>query len=510
VSSETKKKVPSEIEKKVPSAIEKKVLAICNGYDDTFRINILPITENSDADSKQEGKVPAVYAESFMSMVKKHPLLSVTGVVEDPKCHKRFKSFGDFDENAFKMQYNVTIDSSILRYSKEPEVQACTNFTAYDVVEGKSVCTMDVHEMTKKIDLSDIGKIVKNITVDAPKPKAESDTFIRVVYNGRTDNEAAYNFAKANSKDEGGVRYVNAYYPFSVRVELDDHFEFVPDKPVNFDYNLNISMNSNVVMGGEVHFNTAYWRNLVYSIQGNELTFGLPYNGGTTANYWGVDMPLTAKQAEGYFDFHLNFDINYRLKGTTEFEQICIIVSSEDLHSSDDFVKIKQSKILWGCLGKDTFIRTEGGYKKIDEIEVGEKLFTDKGYVKLRNMVTGTEEKIIAVGVSEDKTLLITKEHPIATDRGVIRAYDLAATDKLKLEDGTLKDIYYLEVKDYGDKVYSPELEESALISADGIMVGDYLTHVDVPDEPVESLEPLDPELLEELKKWTALKNEQI
>ena len=88
---------------------------------------------------------------------------------------------------------------------------------------------------------------------------------------------------------------------------------------------------------------------------------------------------------------------------------------------------------LWGCLGKDTMLRTESGMKKISDITVGEKIFTEKGFVPLKNMVTGTEEKIVALGVSEDATLFITKKHPVATERGIIRTEVIKTFTILKL-----------------------------------------------------------------------------
>jgi hypothetical protein len=476
------------------------------GYVDTFRIIELPTPVIND--TKSEIKTD-VYANSFMSMVKIHPYLCMSSDISDPIHGKIFGGYAAYVDTAAKFSKNLTINSSYLNYCKEPTVKTTTNFQAYDKVDGKDVITVDTSK-DYEIDIMDFNKIVTNILVNAPCPKTDSATYIRVVYNGRTDDDAAYNFKKATDRYISDTRYVTVYYPFSIKIILDELFEFNPQAPVNFDSTFNLSIASDVILGGEVHFNTALSSRIVATVQDNVLTFDFPYSSDTDYNYWGVEMPLTAKQAEGYFDFHLNFVANYRIKGSGTYTKTSIIISSEDLPESDNYKHIKKSRILWGCLGKNTLIKTENGYKIISEIKTGEKIFTDKGYIALKNMVTGIEEKIIAVGVSEEKTLLITKNHPILTDRGVIPAIDLAATDKLKLEDGTFKDIYYLEVLEYNDKVYSPELEESALISADGIMVGDYLTPVSEVNETSVEPQSLEPELVEELKRWVTLKNEQI
>ena len=214
-------------------------------------------------------------------------------------------------------------------------------------------------------------------------------------------------------------------------------------------------------------------------------------------------MTLGANETNGYFDFHLNFTVNYGIKGSGIYDQKTdIIVSSEQLPASSNFVKIKTSKIIWGCLGKDTMIRTENGYSRIDEIKLGEKIFTDRGFIEVTNIITGIEEKIVAVRGDNGKTLLITSEHPIACERGVIRAIDLLATDRLRIEDNTYESINYLEVIDYSDKIYSLELEEPALISANGIMVGDYMMPAQGVAVNKKECTLLDFKLIEELKKW--------
>ena len=76
------------------------------------------------------------------------------------------------------------------------------------------------------------------------------------------------------------------------------------------------------------------------------------------------------------------------------------------------------------------------------------------------------------------------------------------ATDRLRIEDNTYESINYLEVIDYSDKIYSLELEEPALISANGIMVGDYMMPAQGVAVNKKECTLLDFKLIEELKKW--------
>lgn len=474
------------------------------GYEDSYNIVELPVQSANTMSS-------SVYSQSKMSLVNQASFLHISSKMWDPKHNKVFGAVAVRGRDQNILDNRLIADYSMLSYSKEKHIQTDSSFVSAAKVNGKSVCAVPIPK-SLAIDLGELTNDVKNITVSQPAPKQAGDAFIRLVYNGRSDNSAAYNFKKATDSYIGGVRYVKVFFPFSITVELSEGNTFYTPNPVNFDSSFYITLSSDVVKGGEVHFSTAKIGGIAANVntQGNILTLDFSYSSGDEKNYWGVEMPLTNKQTEGAFDFHLNFNINYRCPGFDNVFTTDIIVTSESLPASPNMRRIIQSKILWGCLGKDTMLCTESGMKKISDITVGEKIFTEKGFVPLKNMVTGTEEKIVALGVSEDATLFITKKHPVATERGIIRAEDIRISDRLLLDDGSYKDIYYFETMDYNDKVYSPELEESALISAEGIMVGDYLTTVDITEDAQQEAEPLEPELLEELERWSDMKNEQM
>lgn len=478
------------------------------GYQDTFEIvNLCKIAMKNEAVGASASDI---LSDSSMSLVQKASFLHVSSVIQDPKYGKVFASDAVHDNDSNKLNIELAVNHGALYYTKNPKLQTKSNFMAVSKVNGKSVCVANQIGKVQEIDLANSKPDIKNITVEQPVPKNGGD-MIRVVYNGRSDKEANYNFQMAKDTTVGNVRYVDVYFPFYILVELDEDFQYDSNAPVSFGDNFMASLASQVVEGGSVHFNTGNVTKIKTSIDGNVLKLDFSYQGDTTTNFWGVQMPLTAKQSEGAFDFHLQFTVNYTLKGYSDEKfQTPIIVTSESLPPSYNMRSVKPAKILWGCLGKDTKLLTENGYRNISEVKVGEKLYTDKGYIKLKNMVTGTEEKIVAVGVSEEKTLLLTEKHPIATERGIIYAADLTISDKLKMEDGSFQEIYYLEIKAYNDQVYSPELEESALIAADGIMVGDYLTTVNAVEESEEELEPLEPELMEELIRWSEYQGQKM
>lgn len=480
------------------------------GYEDTFEIvNLYGDAEENDAARASETNI---LSESSMSLVQKASFLHVSSVIQDPKCGKIFASDAVHDTDANKLKVALNIDRKALRYAQNPCLETKSEFMAVSKVNGKSVCVANRTNKTLTIDLAEGKPDVTSVTVKQPVSQNAGDKLIRVVYNGRSDSNASYNFKMAKDRTYQGTRYVDVYYPFLIEVKLDEDFQYCADYPVSFGDDFMASLASEVVQGGSVHFNTAYIGNIKSSLEdASTLKLEFPYQGGTTANFWGIQMPLTARQTKGEFDFHLQFTVRYVNKSyPDEVFQTPILVTSKDLSPSANMAVVKRAQILWGCLGKDTKLLTEDGYRHITEIRPGDKLYTDKGYIKLKNMVTGTEEKIVAVGVSEGQTLFLTEKHPIATDRGIIYAVDLTISDKLKMGDGSFREIYYLEIMDYNDAVYSPELEESALIVADGFVVGDYLTTADAVEEAEKEPEPLEPELLEELIRWSEYQGQKM
>lgn len=474
-----------------------------DGYEDTFRVYELPLDSGN-------ALMPSVYADSYMSLVNEASFLHMSSTLRDPKYQKTFDGYAVYDTNQNKIEKNMMVDHSLLSYSKNPRVEVTTDFLAVGKVNGKSVCLSDVQEKSISIDLNETGSTIQSIIVNEPRPKNGADTYIRVVYNGRKDDNAAYNFKRATDRSSGGTRYVKVFYPFSVEIRLAEGFVFEENNPVTFDSTFNLSILSDVVKGGEVHFNTAFVDQIRTVVNKNVLRLDFSYSSEDDKNYWGVEMPLTAKQADGYFDFHLNFQIHYK-HGDVGGLNADVVISSEDTPQSPNRVKVKQSKILWGCLGKDTRITmADGSQREICKIRIGGLVLTDRGVQRVINVVRGREDRIVAVGIEDDRTLFITKKHPIATERGMIYAEDLTAFDRLRMEDGSFRDIRYLEVLDYHDSVYSLEVEHGGLISAENIWVGDFLTTADPVEEPENKAEPLEPELLEELIKWTELKNSQI
>lgn len=464
-----------------------------NGYEDTYRVENLQLNQGNS----QTG----LGVKSYMSMVSSYPMLMMTGTTQDIKTGKVLYSFSDFTKNDTKFNYYSPIDNSLLSYTKGTRVLSKTTFYALGKVGGKNVFAQDPVICSTETDLRRQTPIISGITVNQPKEKSGSSV-IRVVYNRRSDNSAAYIFPNAHDKYWCGTRYVDVYYPFSVQVELyGQGKEFVFDKTNPIDYNAVLAtLNSTVVSGGEVHFNTALVDKIKWKlINDYTLLIDFSYESETDKNSWGVQMPLTDKQAEGTFDFHLDVQINYSLEGMPMTSTI--IVTSEDLPYSSNIAHVKRSSILWGCIGENALIRTKTGGKRVQELSVGEMIYTENGYRKLANIVTGTENEMVSITIEGREPLLLTESHAIVAERRVMTAGELLPDDLIRMSDGSYQAITELKRVPYNGTVYSLELEQSEMIFANEMMVGDYKT---VPGSELTTpiCEPIDEELADELIRW--------
>ena len=478
---------------------------IPDGYQDSFRILAVPLSP--------EGSVNiGLFTESSMSLVNQSEMAMMIGKVYDSSSGKVFASFSDSDENVYNMVKRSLIDHSLVAYADNLKVMAETQFLSVSKVNGKSILNNDPVISRLAIDLNTVKPLVETVSVIQPKEKDGAE-YIRVVYNDRHDDEAAYNFKCAKDHYHGGIRYVDVYYPFQVKIKLagDGSIITFDDEAISVEDSY-ITILSDVVKGGKVHFNTALMSKISWKrIDDCTALIDFGYDSATEMNYWGVQMPLTAEQDEGYFEFHLNFPIHLKTKSGDKLTTV-IVVTSEDIPKSENMVKIKKSSILWGCIGENALIMTQDGDKLVQDLRVGDMIYTEQGYKRLVNIVTGNEPEMISVTVSNHEKLLLTPNHPVVAERKVLAAKELSSDDRIRLSDGSYAHIIALEQIPYRGKVYSLELEQSEMIFANGLMVGDYrmLSCTQKSDnvitndatEQSDSLSNSDPVLYKELLMW--------
>jgi hypothetical protein len=139
-----------------------------------------------------------------------------------------------------------------------------------------------------------------------------------------------------------------------------------------------------------------------------------------------------------------------------------------------------------GCFDPQTMIRlADGSERLITELKAGDLVWEPrlKAPARIVRMIQGPEAlPMIEVSLGGAATILVTRNHPMLTERGVIPAFDLTATDRIPGADGVYRPI--ASVKSLpprpGQMVYNlevapldgPKIGDLAVV-ANGVTTGD-------------------------------------
>lgn len=145
-------------------------------------------------------------------------------------------------------------------------------------------------------------------------------------------------------------------------------------------------------------------------------------------------------------------------------------------------VLIPPIKIRWGCFAGDTRIRMANGTgKKICDLKCGDMVETPSGGKPVLEVYYGTEKTLIYLKTSGGCVMAVTKDHPVLTKRGVLRAEHLDQGDEVKMADGsheTLLEVYEVDYEK-DQPVYNIEVD-GGLIFAEGFLAGEFGTQNDL------------------------------
>ncbi|WP_368273655.1 Hint domain-containing protein [Enterocloster bolteae] len=128
-----------------------------------------------------------------------------------------------------------------------------------------------------------------------------------------------------------------------------------------------------------------------------------------------------------------------------------------------------------GCLNENTMvIMSDGTNRRIKDLRVGNIVNGTSGEnVRIENIWRGYEEELIELKLENEKQLSITKDHPIITNEGVVRAITIKAGDLLLTVEGYVKVVSVENIK-YESNVYNLSLSDrDNTFWAEGIAVGD-------------------------------------
>lgn len=133
-----------------------------------------------------------------------------------------------------------------------------------------------------------------------------------------------------------------------------------------------------------------------------------------------------------------------------------------------------------GCYVEGTMIKIPGGKEvRIESLRPGDRVLRADGRPGIiAEMVAGPEKLPVIYFKTEDgKSLGVTNGHPMVTQKGVIKAKDVLATDSLALENGKLVKITDITKKIYNKDVYNLVVagnrDVDHVIISNGIATGD-------------------------------------
>lgn len=132
-----------------------------------------------------------------------------------------------------------------------------------------------------------------------------------------------------------------------------------------------------------------------------------------------------------------------------------------------------------GCFTKDTLIKTEEGYKKIEEVKDGEKVLSKDvdnnniGYKKCKLIEKLTSELVIIE--FKETVIKTTKDHLFMTDKGWVKAEDLKVNENLLIVEDKYDKIVNISIEALEKEIpiYNLEVEDyhTFYVGCQGILV---------------------------------------
>lgn len=174
-------------------------------------------------------------------------------------------------------------------------------------------------------------------------------------------------------------------------------------------------------------------------------------------------------------------------------------------HEGGNEIEVPYFHILWGCIGKNSLIeRSDGVRALVTEIKIGDKIRVNGTgeFRAVANIARGQEELVFYIKAQGmEQGLLLTREHPVLTEKGWKVAGALCLEDKVCTDGGGYRKLEECYPEPYYDEVYSLELAEGEGFMANGYYVGDFKKQNSMCPKREEWPE-LPPEFIQELEKF--------
>lgn len=325
---------------------------------------------------------------------------------------------------------------------------------------GKTVEETEYHT-SDVIKVRGVSTIVKSISVthpEATKNPLRQNTVIVYDRQGIVNNDYDYYFPLASA---GNNIKVQLQFEGSATFDTD----VTPIPPTQDNIRLELEHPN----FGTIIFNN--YAGIKFTVNGNVLSWVFPTD-------WNAQLLKKSFVSGTNFDLYCEMKVKVAFGGEAPLDILVpITISSKNIdHADPSFKRIRKINIFWGCVGKDTLIEmVDGSKKRIAEIQPGEyvkDVYTGEA-VKVTDVMSGSEEEMMKVEAHTGDSILLTKEHPVLTERGMVMSKNLEVAEVFVLKDekSFLKESYAVP---YNDKVYSLVLEKPTCIFGNNFIIGDF------------------------------------
>lgn len=393
------------------------------------------------------------FTSSGMSMVKENKSLVIIGELKDITHNHSLDGFAVTSNNTNELAGFSDVPSSQLVFDQEYEFLASSTFYRTVTDEnGKDYYVTETHA-TDAVKMLKASALVESMTVNDPMPiKHPSADKTVIFYNNRKGDDCDYYYNNVSSGD----------YDVEINVDFSGSVTFIEGfAPEYVDKNKDFMLQ--LISKGAATFNTAYWNDIEWKVNGRTLSWRFPTN-------WHNRLKSSDFHAANPVAFYCKMNIM-----TQAGILVPIVVFSEKIdHRDPSYKQINALNIQWGCFAEGTRITMcDGTQKPVEAIQKGDKVRTKNGTANVTGTVTGEESKMVVIGTSHGNKLLISKGHPILTESGWKTAEALSAADRLLTVAGT-ESISELHYCDYQSKVYSFSIDSDDAVVAERIYAGDF------------------------------------
>ncbi|MCM1166891.1 MAG: Hint domain-containing protein [Lachnospiraceae bacterium] len=416
------------------------------GSADSCKIRTLNYTEDTTLSSVSE-----------MEMEKSKSSLAIIGDITDKDTGKSIDGFALSDNDTDTLSASSSTPASSITSDGSRRFIAKSSFIVIEKDESGNNVVKTLDDEMDALKSQDSQTIVKTLTVNDPMPVNHTGNDHTVVYYNRNGNGADYTYSR--------VKYdstqIAVYMPFSGSVELNGIYAPDSQNPIDTD---KIVLQIENMRNGCANFDMEYIGNVKWNVTGSVLTWEFPDN-------WHDVLSKNKLTCANDMNFYRKMYIN-----TTLGISVPIVIQSDgEEHKDPSYKKIPYINILWGCFANDTLIRMENGKSlPIEQIKVGDKVMTKDGDMRsVSEIVTGNEEQLVYIETSGANHIRVSRDHPMLTTDGMIKAEELTAGTILVTANGN-ESIESLYLVDYNNTAYNLRLDSSGVLIANNFYAGDF------------------------------------